>query len=283
MTEAEIMNGIRRLSKNYINYLNGFRFSLYILRGNNTSTINFAKRINAAKTPQEILKLLKKYKKDYSRQTTLKFNSTPWWRLVIEVFVFVLTFPISAPLLMLWSWLERGTFNFIKPDVAIYVEEVLMLCNNQVTTEKDLGRRTAKGLSAREGSSAVSPKQGSSTVDLSKSSNEQGVFMPIFNSNPLQKLIGDGSSPAMAAKSEKHEDADKFKDEKALATVIGEMAKTFSRAMDAHPTMFLDNELLRTKGKPVILDSKWLLQQKEGESRLRITYASLWDKALARA
>lgn len=48
---------------------------------------------------------------------------------LFEMLVIILTFPISIPILMIWSWIMRGTSDFLKTTGAIYVDNILFHCS----------------------------------------------------------------------------------------------------------------------------------------------------------
>lgn len=63
----------------------------------------------------------------------LKKRRTHYIWTAIEIILVVLTFPLAIPLLMLWSWTQRGDVNFLKTDGAIVVEKLLKLCAENPT------------------------------------------------------------------------------------------------------------------------------------------------------
>ena len=75
-------------------------------------------------TPKKILYLLSNPHGPVYK-TTLQKNRSSWTWTLIAGFLTAITFPISLPVLIAWSWILRGTPNFLKTDGAILVENLL--------------------------------------------------------------------------------------------------------------------------------------------------------------
>ena len=60
-------------------------------------------------------------------QMILQKHRSDWTWTFIAGFLTVITFPISLPILLAWSWIVRGNPNFLKSDGAILVDKLLRL------------------------------------------------------------------------------------------------------------------------------------------------------------
>ncbi|MDP3704508.1 MAG: hypothetical protein Q8R24_01190 [Legionellaceae bacterium] len=75
----------------------------------------------------------------------LKKNRTDPNVWLFEIILIILTFPISVPILVIWSLIMRGTPDFLKTTGAIYVDNILSHCS-QVTPESSSDINTSPSL-----------------------------------------------------------------------------------------------------------------------------------------
>jgi hypothetical protein len=89
--------------------------------------------IKAAQTPQAVMNLLHQKHRiapfwNQKRYEVLAMNEEPEWLWWVKTVLIVLTLPVSVPALMIYSKINRGTFDFTKTEGALYVKEILKLC-----------------------------------------------------------------------------------------------------------------------------------------------------------
>ena len=75
---------------------------------------------------EKVLDILCSIHPNYTR--TIRENRSNWYLFWTKAFFVLMTFPLSLPILMLWSWLKRGSINFLISDGGILVKEILTIC-----------------------------------------------------------------------------------------------------------------------------------------------------------
>lgn len=70
-------------------------------------------------------------------QDILKIRRSSWIRDVGIGVVLLLTFPVSVPLLITYSWTIRGDINFFKPDGEIFLEKLLLICEPVIRQQQE--------------------------------------------------------------------------------------------------------------------------------------------------
>jgi hypothetical protein len=69
------------------------------------------------------------YAREVTGTTVLSTTDAPPLLWYLFFILTTLTFPLSVPALMLYSWRTRGTINFLKTDGTLLVEKITVLCN----------------------------------------------------------------------------------------------------------------------------------------------------------
>ena len=99
--------------------------------------------------PDDVLHLLEKptdflrypsslgYTRLLRYQDILKIRRSSWIRDVGIGVVLLLTFPVSVPLLIFYSWSMRGDINFFKPDGEIFLEKLLLICEPRIRQQHE--------------------------------------------------------------------------------------------------------------------------------------------------
>ena len=68
---------------------------------------------------------------DTMNAEVMKKNDMSQSKWLIFIFLLIITFPLSVPLLAIHSWWTRGTPNFFKTDGAVLFDKILALCQNK--------------------------------------------------------------------------------------------------------------------------------------------------------
>jgi hypothetical protein len=97
----------------------------------------------SVKNPKKLLTILQDkcddpYFSSMNNADVLRMNRSSRVGLFFKGLLVLITFPISLPLLMFWSFKTKGTFNFLKADGAIFLENLLPLCTNWVEPPPNL-------------------------------------------------------------------------------------------------------------------------------------------------
>ena len=268
MTEAQIMQEIKRLSDDYLAHCNITLFSDEHLK----SLIAF-ELLHQAPTPQRVIdELHKKHGfgtyKHLLKHQVLVMNRTPWWLWLIQAFFITAIFPISIPFLMIWSWVNRGTPNFLRTDGSIYLEKLLNLCRQAGVTKP---------------SSPVVPSFPLAT-EINTGSNaaltlNQGVNMLARNPMPA----GDGSARP-AAPGATLPTAPDISLPPVLPTLeedvngMANIAEAFTQELIDNPTILVEAEVARTNGSAVFLLTPALQRVSDVVFLQRFDYAAAWTK-----
>lgn len=275
MTESEIMEEIQRLTLAYMQHNDEAFFTSEHLKKAIVFDI-----YQQARTPQQVINYLHQKHgiipyTNTPRHQVLLMNRTPWLLWLIQAFFIVITFPLSVPILMIWSWVNRGTPNFIRTDGSIYLEKVLALCQEVGITEPEL----------RPSPTRIPPPESTGIIPDAPTI-AQGVTMQSSavtvrpSSHPLQALGGttpsraetvpflEAQMPVLSTLPTAEEDV----------SGMANIAEAFTQAMVEHPAMFVESEVSRTNGKAVFIDAPQI-ERISTELRLqRFEYASAWTK-----
>lgn len=269
MTEVQIMEEIKRLTLAYLQHSNESFFTDKHLKNVIASEL-----FHQANTPQKVVDRL--YQKheftpyvNLPRHQVLVMNRTPGWLWLIQTFFIAITFPLSVPFLMIWSWMNRGTPNFIRTDGSIYLDKVLSLCRKAGVT----------GSSKTAGPSSVPPSTNSpsNSPTLNSGVNMQPTKaacnpMQALSINPPQRAADNISltlrAPMPSTLPTLEEDING----------MANMAEAFTQVMMDNPTMFIEAEVRRSNGEAVFTASPRI--HRIGISTLlqKFDYASAWTK-----
>lgn len=132
---ADIMKKIHALCRQYLKHLDKNKFAEPI-RLQKKKILN---RLLYTQDPTEVIRVLG-IKNNHPTLTNysqvLRQSRTPWLMFLLKGFGVFFTFPLSLPILMLWSFVERGTINFLKTDGSILVDEILILYEQRSKSPK---------------------------------------------------------------------------------------------------------------------------------------------------
>jgi hypothetical protein len=164
-------------------------------------------RLLESKNTNEVRNILKRqpFADSLNYAQTLQYNFASWQTFLINNFLVLISFPISLPLLIIQSWIMRGTPNFLKTDGAILVENILQLCN-AVSQEQSKQRpikktqnRPTPTLNKNTTSARVIPLVSPNPVNhVPNSSPETSIVVPATSSaNPSLKQSPDMATNAI--------------------------------------------------------------------------------------
>jgi hypothetical protein len=136
-----------------------------------------------AHTPLEVKHILLDPSNHPLNKTILATNSSTFvWTFIVGFFT-IITFPISLPALIAWSWTMRGTPYFLKPDGEILVEKLLLLTQSSSDADFAGGNfmqdKNHQGSSDKETTPLVST---SSTIET-PSSEPYNIFGAIYTAS----------------------------------------------------------------------------------------------------
>lgn len=265
MTETEVMATIKQLSFDYLWHCNDSFFKHEHVK----STLAFELCYQAS-TPQKVVdELHKKHEfepyRHLLKHQVLVLNRTPWWLLFIQTFFIAITCPLSVPFLMIWSWVNRGTPNFMRTAGSIFLEKVLTLCR-----QAGVHRPTQAIIPAFPIELDARQHQNHPTVS-------QGVNMQSYRQ--MQALGGattagnNGVPPGLAIPFPAQ-----------LPTLaedvngMANMAQAFTQVMIDNPTLFIESEVEHTNGKSVFMASPPFERINDRIFLQKFDYASAWTK-----
>ncbi|WP_133130978.1 hypothetical protein [Legionella yabuuchiae] len=275
MTNIETMEEIKQLTLAYIHHNNESLFTSKHLK----KTIAFD-IWNNAQTPQQVLNFLHKKHGispylDVPRYQVLVMNRTPWWLWLIQAAVILITFPISIPFLMIWSWKNRGTVNFMRTDGSIYLEKVLNLCKKAGIEKPNLPSRSP-------------PFSYFESTTLPDPSLNLGNNMPTPTASSHSNLLQVLGSPTNTTNTTDTSLTTTLPDTPSIEEETNKMLEGITRfckqaiqVMRDNPYMFMDDEVMKSNGKAVITYiyplERTLVNGKE-EWWQNFKYASPWTK-----
>lgn len=278
MTDAQerILEQIKQLTVAYIQHNRNSIFTSEHLKYWDVYDI-----YNNAQTPQQVVNYLHQPHgiipfESFQRHEVLVMNRTPLWLWLIQGFFIAITFPLSVPALMIFSWINRGTANFMKTDGSIYLETVLDLCQQA-------------GVDGPE----VPPFQAQPAAPSGVPTLTQGINMQHSTiTSSLETL--DGSAPpettvsvrstsnahvlSQSRQSARENDDDIDGDVEQGINGMAAMGRAFTQVMIENPTMFVDVEVLRTKGKAVFLDAGPFERISSKQWLQKFSYGAAWTK-----
>lgn len=103
-----------------LNYLDVFKISII-------------RELENADNPKQCLEILQEksgseYFPEMSKANFLRMNRSSPLYMSLKVLLVLLTFPLSLPSLMYWSFRTRGTINFLKTEGALFIEKLTAFC-----------------------------------------------------------------------------------------------------------------------------------------------------------
>ncbi len=128
----DMMKKIHLLCDDYINnrrYKTGYRiYEEWILMEIRSQT-NISGVLAILSNQEKKYRAL--YRLDLTNAEVMKKNDMSWSKWLIFIFLLIITFPLSVPLLAIHSWWTRGTLNFFKTNGAVIFDKILALCQNK--------------------------------------------------------------------------------------------------------------------------------------------------------
>lgn len=197
-------------------------------------------------------------------------NRMPWWLRFTQAFITVLTFPLSVPFLMIRSWVNRGTLNFIKTDGSVYLDKIIHLCR----------KSGVNGPSKTELPAA--PATTNSNLNPNAPNMNQGVNMPSPRESYQQMQIVEASITT-----ERNNTAAQPIDMPLPTTLpnleedvngMANIAGAFTQVLIDNPTVFVQAEVQNSNGKAVFMKSPRIQRIEPYVLLQKFDYASAWTK-----
>jgi hypothetical protein len=240
---------------------------------------------NNAQTPQQVVNYLHQnhgiipYER-LPRHEVLVMNRTPLWLWLIQALFIVTTFPLSVPALMILSWVNRGTVNFMRTDGSIYLETVLDLCQQAGVDgpEPPYAPPLQPSFPAQTAATSGAPT-------LNQGANMQNPTLLQAIGSPIQPVAtvsvlstSDSHVLLQSRRTTGNDDDDVHSDVEKGMNIMVDMGRAFTQVMVENPTMLVDVEVLRTKGKAVFLDAGPLERISQKQCLQKFLYGAAWTK-----
>jgi hypothetical protein len=201
----------------------------------------------SVKHPKKLLTILQDkcddpYFSSMTNADVLRMNRSNPLSLFFKGLLVLLTFPVSLPLLMFWSFKTKGTLNFLKADGEIFLEQLIPLCTNWVEPPP---RSTSRN--------TPTPSTNSTLRDLNPMPKRDH-----FAQNRSTALVSGRSEASVSALVPRHPEAPATEEPIELLQVENPDLKNMRRlatqmvSVFSNPRETLDRQLLDFKGKAMI-------------------------------
>lgn len=117
---------IQKRCRQYLKHLDSHKYASKLYQSKRLAI----QHLLMAKTPSDVIRILSVKSgnlKPGNYSQVLRRSRTSWFVFLLKGFLVFITFPLSLPILTLWSWFTRGTPNFLKTDGSILVDHLIAL------------------------------------------------------------------------------------------------------------------------------------------------------------